>query len=74
MDVVARESASRFELRAVKDQTLLIMWDALLVINLELGVFNRARQLDVDGDRLAPECFIDLLNTFGQITKKVKNK
>ena len=57
MDVVARESASRFELRAVKDQTLLIMWDALLVINLELGIFNRARQLDVDGDRFARECF-----------------
>ena len=40
LDVVVRESTSILELLASKDQTLLIRWDTLLVLNLGFDVLD----------------------------------
>jgi hypothetical protein len=46
-----------FELLARKDQTLLIRWDAFLVLDFGLDIFNRVRRLDIESDGLAGESF-----------------
>ena len=62
LDVVIGECVSIFELFASKDQTLLIRWDTLLVLNLGLDVFNCVGRLDVERDCFARECFDENLH------------
>jgi hypothetical protein len=54
LNVKIRKSATVFELLASEDKTLLIRWDALLVLNLGLHIqVNRVRGLDFQSDRFA---------------------
>ncbi len=53
LGVVVQKGAAVFQLLAGKDQTLLIRWDALLVLDLRLDVVDGVARLDIEGDNLA---------------------
>ena len=53
LDVVVRKGAAILELLASEDETLLVGWDALLVLDLGLDVVNSIRGLHLEGDSLA---------------------
>merc|ERR1712064_228758 len=55
LDVVVRESPAVFQLLASEDQSLLIWWDSLLILDLCLDVFNGVRGLNLKCDCLASE-------------------
>ena len=57
LDVVVRKSSSVLQLLSSEDQSLLIGWDSLLVLDLGLHVFNGVGWLDVEGDSLSGEGF-----------------
>ena len=53
LDVVVRERAAVLKLLAGEDETLLVRWDALLVLDLRLDVVDGVGALDFEGDGLA---------------------
>ena len=57
------EGVSVLELLASEDQALLIWWDAFLVLDLGLDVFNPVGWLDFEGDVLASEGLDENLHT-----------
>ena len=63
LDVVVGKGPTILELFAGKDETLLIGWDALLVLDLCLYVVDSVRGLDLEGDGLAGESLHDLRRT-----------
>ena len=63
LNVVIGECTSIFELFASKDQTLLIRWDTLLVLNLGLDVLDGVRWLNVEGDCFTRQRFDENLHT-----------
>ena len=55
LDVVVRKSSAILELLTSKDESLLIWWDSLLVLDLGLNVLNGIGWLDLEGDSLSSE-------------------
>ena len=55
LDVVVAQGAAILELLASEDESLLVWWDALLVLDLGLHVLNRVAGLDLEGDGFAGE-------------------
>ena len=55
LNIVVGERATIFELFAGEDQTLLIGWDAFLVLDLALDIVDRIGGFDLEGDSLARE-------------------
>jgi len=53
LDVVVGECAAIFQLLSGEDQSLLVRWDTLLVLNLGLDGINGIRRLDLEGDGLS---------------------
>ena len=53
LDVVVGESSAVLELLTGEDESLLIWWDSLLVLDLGLHVLNGVRWLDIEGDGLS---------------------
>merc|ERR1712127_580988 len=53
LDVVVGEGSSVFELLTGEDKSLLIGWDALLVLDLSLDIFDGVRWLDLKSDSLS---------------------
>ena len=53
LDVVVLECASIFKLFASEDKSLLIGWNALLILNLSLDVFDGIGRLNIEGDSFA---------------------
>jgi len=49
LDVVIAEGSAVFELFTGKDQSLLVWWDTLLVLNLRLNVVDGIARLDLEG-------------------------
>ncbi|KOM45705.1 hypothetical protein LR48_Vigan06g101100 [Vigna angularis] len=62
LDVVVRESAAVLELLSCEDETLLIRWDALLVLDLSLDIVNGVRRLHLKGDGLPRKGFHEYLH------------
>ena|ERR1700722_1236839 len=56
LDIVVRQRAAVLQLLASKDESLLVGWNALLVLNLRLDVINGVRGLHLQGDGLARQC------------------
>lgn len=56
LDVVIRESATILELLSGENETLLIRWDPLLVLNLALNIVDGVGRLNLEGDGLASHC------------------
>jgi len=55
LDVVIREGSAILELLTSEDESLLIWWDALLVLDLGLDVFDGVSWLNVQSDGLTSE-------------------
>ncbi|KAG2106118.1 hypothetical protein BD769DRAFT_1504016, partial [Suillus cothurnatus] len=56
LDVVVGECPTILELLASKDETLLVRWNTLLVLDLRLYVVDGIGGLDLKSDGLAGEC------------------
>ena len=57
LDVVVAEGASIFELFAGEDETLLVGWDALFVLDFGFDVVDCVGGFDFEGDGFAREGF-----------------
>ena len=57
LDVVIGKSASILELLSGEDQSLLIGWNTLLILDLGLDIVNGIGRLDLKGDGLARQGF-----------------
>ena len=57
LDIVVREGATILELFSGEDESLLIGWDALLVLNFRLDIVDSVGGFDIEGDGLAREGF-----------------
>merc|ERR1712183_1044281 len=55
LDVVIRQRASVFQLFTGEDETLLVRWNAFLVLDLGLDVVDRVARFDLEGDGLTRE-------------------
>ncbi len=55
LDIVIAQSASIFELFAGEDKTLLVRWNAFLVLDLGFDVVDRVAGFDLEGDGFAGE-------------------
>ena len=53
LDVVVGKSASILQLLTSEDQSLLVWWNSLLVLDLGLDIVDGVRGLDLEGDGLA---------------------
>ena len=53
LNVVIRQSAAIFELLASKNETLLVRWDALLILDLGLHIVDSVGRLHLEGNSLA---------------------
>ncbi|RHN79816.1 hypothetical protein MtrunA17_Chr1g0181451 [Medicago truncatula] len=49
LDIIIRKSSSIFQLLPCKDQSLLIRWNAFLVLNLRLHVVDCVRRFNFQG-------------------------
>ena len=58
LDVVVCKRAAVLQLLACKDQSLLVGWDALLVLNLGLDILDGIAALHLEGDCFACVCVV----------------
>ena len=63
LDVVVGEGSSILELLTSENESLLVWWDAFLVLDFGLDVFNGVSWLDVEGDGLASQGLDEDLHT-----------
>ncbi len=63
LDVVVGEGSAVFELLSSEDESLLIRWDSLLVLDLGLDVLDGVGWLDLKGDGLTSEGLDEDLHT-----------
>jgi len=66
LDVVVRKSSAVLELLSSEDESLLIWWDSLLVLDLGLDVLDGVRWLDIKSDGLASQGLDEDLHTTSQ--------
>jgi hypothetical protein len=57
LDIVVTQSATVLKLFSSEDESLLVGWDALLVLNFSFDVLNGVAGLDVKSDGFACKCF-----------------
>ena len=55
LDVIIGECSSIFQLLSCEDETLLVWWDTLLVLDLCLDIFNSIRRFNFKGDGLSSQ-------------------
>lgn len=65
LDIVIAKSASVFELFAGEDETLLVGWDALFVLDLGLDIVDCVGGFDFEGDGFAGEGFDEAMAARG---------
>lgn len=73
LDVVVRERTPILQLFTSEDETLLVRWDTLLVLNLRLDVVDCVRALNFQCDRLPSECLDEDLHTTTETEDEVKS-
>jgi len=69
LDIVVGESSAVFELFAGEDQTLLIGWDALLILDFGLDIVDGVGGFDLEGDGLTREGFDEDLHGDGILSR-----
>jgi len=72
LDVVVREGSAVLKLLTGEDESLLIGWDALFVLDLGLDVFDGVGGLDFEGDRFSGEGFHENLHTTSESEYQVE--
>merc|ERR1719419_1507270 len=74
LDVVVREGSSILELFTSEDQSLLLRWDAFLVLDFCLDILDGVIGLDVQGNRFSGEGLDeDLHGTTSKSKDKMKS-
>merc|ERR1712023_523744 len=74
LNVVVRKRTTILELLARKDETLLIRWNALLVLDLLLHVLDRVAGLHVERDGLARKRLNEDLHAAAQAEHEVERR
>ena len=74
LDVVVTEGSAVFELLSGEDESLLIGWDAFLVLDLGLDVLDGVRWLNVEGDGLTGEGLDEDLHTTSKSENQVEGR
>merc|ERR1712014_274164 len=74
LNIVVAQCTAIFQLLACEDETLLIWWDALFVLNLRLHVVDRIGALNLKRDRLARQCLDEDLHTTSQAQNQVQRR
>jgi hypothetical protein len=72
LDVVVCKGAAILELLPSKDETLLVWWDSLLVLDLGLHIIDRVGGLDLQGNGLAGEGLHEYLHASTKAEDKVQ--
>ena len=72
LDVVVAQSAAVFELFPGENESLLVWWDSLLVLNFSLDVLNSVAGLDFESDGLPCQCLDKNLHAATQTKNQVK--
>jgi hypothetical protein len=73
LDVVVTQGAAILQLLTSKDETLLIRWNALLVLDLGLHIVNGIGGLNIQGDCLASEGLDKDLHTTTETQDQVES-
>ena len=73
LNVIVAESTTILELLSGKDQSLLVWWDTLLVLNLALDVVDRVGRLDFERDGFTSEGFDKDLHTTTESENQVES-
>ena len=73
LDVVVTQGATVFKLLAGEDETLLVWWDAFLVLNFSLHVLNSVAGLNIKGDCFACEGLNEDLHATSEAKHQVKS-
>merc|ERR1719192_96494 len=73
LDVVVRQGTAVFQLLSGKDQTLLIGWNALLVLDLGLDILDGVTWLNLKGDGLTGQSLDKDLHTTTQTQNQVES-
>ena len=63
LDIVVAQSSAIFKLLSSKDQSLLVWWDTLLILNLALDIVDSVGRFDFKRDRLACQRLYEDLHT-----------
>ena len=74
LDVVVTQSAAILELFPGENETLLVWWDAFLVLDLGLHVFDSIAGLDFEGDSLSGKCLHKDLHFRASLVEKWRKK
>merc|ERR1712158_108746 len=74
LDVIIRKSSSIFQLFTSEDETLLIWWNAFLILDFGLDIFNGVRWLNLKGDSFSSQGFDKNLHTSSETKYKVKSR
>ena len=73
LDVVVSKSSSVLELLTSEDESLLIWWDSLLILDLGLDVLNAVTWLDIKSDGLTSESLDEDLHTTSKSEDEVES-
>jgi len=73
LDVVVREGSAILELLSSEDESLLVWWDTLLILDLSLDVLNGVGWLDIKGDGLTSEGLDEDLHTSSKSEDQVES-
>ena len=73
LDVVIRKGSAVLELLSSEDESLLIGWDTLLVLDLGLDVLDGICWLDIKGDGLTSESLDEDLHTTSKSEDEMKS-
>merc|ERR1712004_428186 len=74
LDVVVRKSAPIFELLASEDKSLLIWWNAFLVLDFSLDIFNGVRGFDFKSDGLSGQSLDKDLHTASKSEDEMESR
>ena len=73
LDVVVTEGSTVFELLSGENESLLIGWDAFLVLDLSLDVLNGVTWLNIKSDGLASKGLDEDLHATSESEDQVKS-
>merc|ERR1712167_407913 len=74
LDVIVLEGAAILELLPSEDESLLVRWDPLLVLDLSLDSLNGVGALDFKRDGLAGQCLYEDLHATTEAEHEVKGR
>ena len=72
LDIVIRKSSAVLKLLSSEDESLLVGWDTLLILDLSLNVFNGVGWLDIKSDCLTSESLDKDLHTTSKSQDEMK--